>query len=368
MSYGGYYRWRPYVSVAERRRQAARKTAALKKRGRAVDPVVIEGRKIAHTFWGAAWCDNLESYSDYANRLPRGRTYVRNGSVIDLQIQPGRVTALVSGSAIYEVEIAIKPAAKNRWRALARKCAGKIDSAVELLQGTFSKGVMKILARRDTGLFPAPREISLECSCPDWATLCKHVAAVLYGVGARLDRSPELLFVLRDVDPMDLVAQAGSGGALGEITGPAKGQLLDTGGLSDLFGIDLEEEGPSPRPRARARSKRSGRKARPSPARKTSPAKRRTPSKKRTTSRSGRSRTRNASRTRTRPRVSKRRSRKITARELLELGVPRSTFQNWVSSGVLARTDRRGVYRTTASTQERIEAALQRRRRRRRRR
>jgi len=361
MSYGGYYRWRPYVSVAERRRQAARKIAALKKRGRSVDPVVIEGRKIAQTFWGAAWCDNLESYSDYANRLPRGRTYVRNGSVIDLQMQPRQVTALVSGSAIYEVEIAIKPAAKTRWRALARKCAGRIDSAVELLQGTFSKGVMKILARRDTGLFPAPREISLECSCPDWATLCKHVAAVLYGVGARLDRSPELLFVLRDVDPMDLVAQAGSGGALGEITGPAKGRVLASGGLSDLFGIDFEEE-PSPRQRARARSKRSGRKARGSPARKTSPEKKRTPGKKRKTSRSGRSRTRSASRARARPRDSKRRSRKITARELLELGVPRSTFQNWVSAGVLARTDQRGVYRTTASTQERIEAALRRRR------
>ena len=160
-----YYGWRPYISVAQRRRQAAREVAALKKRGRAVDPVSIEGRKIARTFWGKAWCDNLESYSDYANRLPRGRTYVRNGSVIDLRIGRGQVTALVSGSSIYDVNINITAAAKNRWRALAVQCAGKIDSVVELLDGKLSKGVMDILARRKTGLFPSPGEISLTCSC-----------------------------------------------------------------------------------------------------------------------------------------------------------------------------------------------------------
>src|SRR6516165_2714205 len=98
-----WFGFRPYVPVAQRRAQAAREVAKRQKKGQTVSPVVIEGRAIATTFWGKAWCDNLESYSDFANRLPRGRTYVRNGSVIDLQITPGQIKALVSGSEIYKV-------------------------------------------------------------------------------------------------------------------------------------------------------------------------------------------------------------------------------------------------------------------------
>jgi hypothetical protein len=87
------YEWRPYVPVAERRRKAMREMEKRKKKGHAVSPVTVEGRTIARTFWGKAWCENLEGYSDYANRLPRGRTYVRNGSVVDLQIKPGEIHA-----------------------------------------------------------------------------------------------------------------------------------------------------------------------------------------------------------------------------------------------------------------------------------
>ena len=359
MTYGDYYYygWRPYIPVAARRRQAARMVAALKKKGRVVHPVSIDGRKIARTFWGEAWCDNLESYSDYANRLPRGRTYVRNGLVVDLQIEPRRVTALVSGSDLYEVDIAIKPAAKARWRALAKQCSGKIDSVVELLQGRLSKGVMEILARRDTGLFPSPREITFDCSCPDWASMCKHVAGALYGVGARLDHTPEMLFVLRDVDHMDLVAQAGSG-VLGEISGAAKGKVLAAGGLSDIFGIDLEEDEPPSRPAA-AKPKRSGSKARASRTRRTSPTKRRSAGKKQASTRGTRSRAKSTSPTRAPGREAQSSSREISARELIELGVPRSTFQNWVTSGVLVRTDERGIYLKTATARKRIEKALQ---------
>lgn len=317
MAYG--YDWRPYIPVAARRRQAARTITALKKKGRTITPVSIDGRTIARTFWGKAWCDNLESYSDYANRLPRGRTYVRNGSVVDLQITPGKVTALVSGSSMYEVNIGIKRTAKARWRTLAGRCAGKIDSVVELLQGRLSGGVMEIIARRDTGLFPSPREISLDCTCPDWATMCKHVAAVLYGVGARLDDAPRMLFVLRDVDHMDLVARAGSGGALGTITGQAKVQVLRPDGLSEIFGIDLADDEPSP-PTARKKTKKKKKKKSPG-----------------------------------------RRKRRITAGELVEMGVPRSTFQNWVTTGVLVQTRQRGIYLTTATTRPRIERALHRR-------
>src|SRR5579872_3354916 len=148
--------WKPYVPVAERRRKAAREMEKRRKQGHAVSPVLIEGRAIVQTFWGKAWCQNLERYSDFANRLPRGRTYVRNGSVIDLQIAPGQIRALVSGSKIYRVTVTVTPVGKARWKSVCRDCGGAIDSLVELLQGKLSQGVMERICRQTTGLFPSP--------------------------------------------------------------------------------------------------------------------------------------------------------------------------------------------------------------------
>jgi uncharacterized Zn finger protein len=233
-----WHQWKPYVTAAERRRRAEREVQKLSKKGHPVSPVVIDGRTIARTFWGKSWCDNLEGYSDYANRLPRGRTYVRNGSVLDLQIAPGEVQALVSGSEIYRVAVKISVMPKARWTSLCSDCAGGIDSLVELLQGLFSKGVMERICRQKTGLFPAPAEIQFSCSCPDWASMCKHVAAVLYAIGARLDDRPELLFRLRRVDEKDLIAKAGSGLPLSK-TRPSKERVLADDGLSELFGLDM---------------------------------------------------------------------------------------------------------------------------------
>jgi uncharacterized Zn finger protein len=233
-----YYEWRPYVPVAARRRQAEREMAKLKKKGHPVSPVVIDGRAIARTFWGKAWCDNLERYSDFENRLPRGRTYVRNGSVVNLQIAPGEVKALVSGSEIYTVAVNVSAVPKARWASLCADCAGAIDSLVELLQGRFSRGVMERICRQKTGLFPAPAEIKFACSCPDWASMCKHVAAALYGIGARLDEQPELLFKLRKVNEQDLIAKAGRGLPLSK-KGPAKDRVLAADGLSELFGLEM---------------------------------------------------------------------------------------------------------------------------------
>ena len=235
------WEWRQYVSVGERRRQAANKIAKLRKKGQTVSPVVIQGRTIARTFWGKAWCDNLERYSDFANRLPRGRTYVRNGSVIDLQISPGNIEALVSGSDIYTVAIGVAAVTKARWKSICRDCGGAIDSLVELLQGRFSKGVMERICRQRTGLFPSPNEIKLSCSCPDWAEMCKHVAAVLYGIGARLDQQPELLFRLNQVDENDLIAKAGDSLPLAN-KGPAAAKVLGSGeDLAELFGLDIQQ-------------------------------------------------------------------------------------------------------------------------------
>ncbi len=243
MAYGYYYDFAPYVPVAERRKRAVRKLAQLRKKGHDPKPVQIDGRAIATTFWGKAWCDHLESHADLANRLPRGRTYVRNGSVIDLQVAEGVVRALVAGSEIYEVKVRIQPLAAARWKAVRRECAGQIGTVVELLAGKLSSAVMEVLCHRQKGLFPGTREITMSCSCPDGAWLCKHLAAVLYGVGARLDHAPELLFTLRGVDGAELVASAGEAGALASAA-PVDG-AIGKEHLAEIFGIEMEAMVPS---------------------------------------------------------------------------------------------------------------------------
>lgn len=234
MSWG----FKPYVPVAKRRAQAERAVQKAAKTGQGLSPVSVQGRSIARTFWGKAWCENLEAYSDFENRLPRGRTYVRNGSVIDLQIAPGKVIAKVMGSSLYQIEIAIAPLPAARWQALVAHCTGSIATLVELLQGRLSQAVMARLCDRKQGMFPAPSEIDLGCSCPDWAQMCKHVAAVLYGVGARLDEKPELLFVLRQVDAGELLTAQAAVLSTPKKK-PVKGRVLDDAALADVFGIDL---------------------------------------------------------------------------------------------------------------------------------
>lgn len=235
-----YFGWKPYVSVAEKKQQALRRLADLKKKGRSVAPVTIDGHKLAASFWGISWCDNLERYSDYETRLPRGRSYVRNGFVVDLQIAKGKVSALVSGSELYQVKITVAPVVAKRWKAICRDCAGSIDSLVELLQGRLAKGVMDRVCREGDGLFPAPSEIKLSCSCPDWADMCKHVAAALYGVGARLDEKPQLLFVLRGVDENEMLVGAGQDLPMSK-SAPTTAKVLDDSDVAALFGLEMAE-------------------------------------------------------------------------------------------------------------------------------
>jgi uncharacterized Zn finger protein len=230
--------WAPYVPVAERRRKAARLAERLRRKGQVLAPVTITGRAIASTLWGKAWCDTMEAYRDYESRLPRGRTYVRNGSVLDLRIAPGEITALVNGSELYRITVSIRPLPAAAWKRLCADCAGRIDSLVELLQGRFSKGVMERLCRQQDGLFPRPSDIRFTCSCPDHAAMCKHVAAVLYGVGARLDHAPELLFRLRAVDEAALVAGIETGLPLAKAA-PAAGKVLHDDQVAALFGLDM---------------------------------------------------------------------------------------------------------------------------------
>ena len=278
--YDDGYRFRDYVPVAARRAQALLELATLQKKGRQTSPVVIDGRKIARTFWGEAWCDNLERYSDFASRLPRGRSYARNGSVVDLQVASGSVTALVVGSAMYEVKVTVAPVSRPHWKAVCEDCSGAIDSLVELLQGHLSKSVMTRLCEEKMGLFPSPQDILFTCSCPDWALMCKHVAAVLYGIGARLDHQPELLFTLRNVDQQDLIAKAGSDLSMKRLA-PASERVLANEDLSELFDIEMA---PAAEPKhavaivATTAPKASTRKRSPKPSALTRPAKRAKPS------------------------------------------------------------------------------------------
>ena len=253
-----WMQWAPYVSVAQRRANALREMGKLRKKGKDIQPVQMEGRTIARSFWGKGWCDHLESFSDFENRLPRGRTYVRNGSVCHLDMRPRRIEAIVSGSDLYNIRINIKKLKPTIWKTVKKKCSGRIGSMLELLQGKLSDQVMTVVTDRKQGLFPQPREIQLSCDCPDWAVMCKHVAAVLYGVGSRLDSRPELLFLLRDVDAQELISTE-----MAVPSAVASGDALDDDQLGDIFGIDLDvasEQQPSPKTVQR-RQRRADRRA-----------------------------------------------------------------------------------------------------------
>lgn len=253
---GGWAYYPPYMSVAEKKAQGARALAKLlRKSKRPAEPVEITHRKrqLTTTFWGKAWADNLERYADLANRLPRGRAYLRNGSVLDLLIIAGRVEAYVAGSELYRVTIRITPMAKARWRRVVTRCTGRIGSLVGLLRGELSDDVLAVLTHAKDGLFPEPREMTLDCSCPDRAGVCKHIAAVLYGVGIRLDGRPELFFVLRQVDQAELLSSATSG--VVSRARPAAGKRIADDRLSAVFGIELEA---APPVRARRASRPNG--------------------------------------------------------------------------------------------------------------
>ncbi len=256
MSWGSYYGFRPYVSVAKKKNNAVKHAAQVaKKQGREPAPVKLDGRKITTSFWGQAWCKNLEAYSDYANRLPRGATYVRNGSVVDLVIKTRSIEAIVAGSETYKIKIDIDGLSKPTWKKIKQDCSESIDSLLDLLAGKFSDGVMKRLTQPKDGLFPSPREIKMTCSCPDYSDCCKHLAAVMYGVGARLDKQPELLFVLRDVDHQELVSQAVAEGNLDrELSGNAGQNTLAGEDLGAIFGIELDSASTKPVP-TRTKSK-----------------------------------------------------------------------------------------------------------------
>lgn len=232
-----YYPQPTAEQIKQNATQTAKKAA---KKGKTLSPVILTGRTIAKSWWGKAWCENLERYADFETRLPRGQRYVRSGAVVDLQIQKGKIQARVQGSrkAPYKVEIRISPLSEDRCNEIMDRCTDRVDTLEDLLSGTFPES-MKDVFLGEGGLFPTPREISFGCSCPDWALMCKHVAAALYGVGARLDEDPTLFFLLRGIETnrfVDVVIANRIETMLSNANKPSS-RIIQDANLTDLFGV-----------------------------------------------------------------------------------------------------------------------------------
>ena len=240
------YGYPRYVSVAEKKEKAIKSYKKLKKKKPDIKPIIIKGRKLARTWWGEAWNDNLESYSDYSNRLPRGRSYVRHRAILDLKILPKKISAIVHGnrSKPYQIDISIKALKKRKWEKISNACEGKIESLEKLVEGKFPEELANIFTAQKEGLFPTPEEISFECSCPDYASMCKHIAAALYGVGSRLDENPSLFFTLRDVNIDELISKAVSQKSekLLKKSDKKSSRVIDEDDISSMFDIDLNTE------------------------------------------------------------------------------------------------------------------------------
>lgn len=241
MSFWGFPR---YVSVGEKQQRSKKKLEQLLKKNKDIKPVILEGTALAKTWWGKAWNRNLEAYADYSNRIGRGRSYVRCGSVLDLQIREGNIQALVQGSDSnpYSIVIKIKALEKTIWEEIKDICAGKLDSLQELLMGKFPEALGEIFIAHGKGLFPSPKEIDFDCSCPDWASMCKHVAATLYGIGARLDHDPNLFFLLRKIEIGDLISETIRDKTKELLTRAKRKSLriIEDQDLSSVFGIELD--------------------------------------------------------------------------------------------------------------------------------
>ena len=235
--YGGY----TYTSVADLKAKAKKIIEKAEKSGTKMNPVEIEGRVIAKSWWGKAWCENLESYADYYSRLERGRKYVRANCVVDLQIESGQVYAQVIGSrsSPYKIHITIDELSDDQYQAICKKCSSKIQNIDSLIKGDFPDDLKELFLQKKGGLFPSMAKIHFNCSCPDWADMCKHVAAALYGIGARFDKDPLLFFKLRGVDTEKLIGKAIQNKIemMLENANAASDRLLADDEVSALFGL-----------------------------------------------------------------------------------------------------------------------------------
>jgi uncharacterized Zn finger protein len=231
----------PYVTFLSKNKMAKVEIEALKKQGIILNPVIITDSKIAHSWWAVSWNKNLESYADYKSRIARGRNYLKNDAVLDLKIEKGLVQALVQGSSRkpYKIEVKIDPLSPAKWEKLLAVCANQIGSLSDLVEGRFPKTLENLFMIKGEGLFPSNREIRFSCSCPDAAYMCKHVAAVLYGIGARFDEDPLLFFKLRDLDFEALLSKSIEQKMQNLLKNADKksDRVIEDEAIFDLFGI-----------------------------------------------------------------------------------------------------------------------------------
>lgn len=242
----GYSGFPRYVSVAEKRERNQKAIEKLRKKKKDISPVVVEGQAIAKSWWGKSWNKNLERYADFANRIGRGRNYVRHGAVLDLRVEKGIVRALVKGSrgAPYKVVVRVNKLSPKIWEDMRDVSRVKLDSLSDLLAGRFPEDLKADFFQKGTGLFPSAKEISFECSCPDWASMCKHVASVLYGIGNRLDDAPELFFELRQVSIDDLISETvktTSRNLIDKAEQAVGDDVIADADLADVFGIEMDD-------------------------------------------------------------------------------------------------------------------------------
>lgn len=234
------YYSQPTIQELQRKIQSSNNKA--NKKGKQLHPIHIEGRQIAKSWWGQAWCNVIENYADYGSRLERGKRYVRSGTVIDLNITKGRVRALVQGrrATPYKVDIHISPLKEEEMETLIEKCGHKVSNLETLINGDFPKDLQELFTS-SSGLFPAPKEISFACSCPDWAIMCKHVAAVMYGIGAKFDENPFLFFELRGIDVHRLIDVAIESHVdhMLEHAHDQSERIIKDENIKDIFGIDI---------------------------------------------------------------------------------------------------------------------------------
>ncbi len=238
---GWGYGYSDYQSVGELRAKAQKQLAKLQKKQPGIQPVIIEGRKITTTWWGNSWCDNFRRYADFENRISRGSAYCKNGFVLDLRIEEGSVSAQVQGSRLYQVSVHIDKIPDKKWKAIEAVCANRIDSMAALAEGRFPKELADVFMKQGDGLFPAPKEISFSCTCPDQygKHMCKHIAAALYGIGNRLDSAPLMLFTLRGIAPEVLIKKSVEEKmkTLLANAGKSSGRVIADADIERLFGV-----------------------------------------------------------------------------------------------------------------------------------
>ena len=163
---------------------------------------------IGETWWSRRWISVLESFHMGA-RLGRGRSYARRGQVVSIEVGPGVVTAKVQGTRgrPYSVTIRLTPLSDEQWESATGAMASRAIFAAKLLSGEMPRNIEEAFDEAGMALLPTKvKDLRTDCSCPDWANPCKHIAAVYYLLAERFDEDPFLIFKLRGRTRDDMIA------------------------------------------------------------------------------------------------------------------------------------------------------------------